>query len=90
MTLINSPWSFFLFLFLYLYILYIYFWLLVNNSEFLSLQKMLILLPLLGIFGNALVAEVEASLSLSLGFKAIKVSVESESEAAMKIFYECH
>lgn len=51
---------------------------------------MLILLPLLGIFGYALVAEVEASLSLSLGFKAIKVSVESESEAAMKIFYECH
>jgi len=33
---------------------------------------MLILLPLLGIFGNGLVAEVEAS--LSLGFKAIKVS----------------
>ncbi|KAH8342420.1 hypothetical protein KR059_006292, partial [Drosophila kikkawai] len=32
---------------------------------------MLILLPLLGIFGNALVAEVEAS--LSLGFKAIKL-----------------
>ncbi|XP_017072154.1 basic-leucine zipper transcription factor A [Drosophila eugracilis] len=32
---------------------------------------MLILLPLLGIFGNGLVAEVEAS--LSLGFKAIKL-----------------
>lgn len=36
------------------------------------LQKMLILLPLLSIFGNSLIAGVGAN--LSLGFKVIRVS----------------